>query len=62
MPDKLHRIDLSEARREIEAAGFNFAGESNLLKDAADLHTANVFDPSIRRKTDQFAFRFVKPR
>lgn len=61
-PQKLHRIDPAQVRREVEAAGFRFAGESDLLKAGADPHTANVFDPSIRGKTDQFAFKFVKPR
>lgn len=61
-PDKLHRIDPAQVRKEVEAAGFKFAGESDLLKSSADPHTANVFDPAIRGKTDQFAFKFVKPR
>ena len=61
-PNKLHRIDPAQARKEIEAAGFKFAGESDLLKLPTDPHTANVFDPSIRGKTDQFVFKFVKPR
>jgi predicted methyltransferase len=60
-PNKLHRIDPAQVRREVEAAGFQFVGESDLLKAPADPHTANVFDPSIRGKTDQFAFKFRKP-
>jgi predicted methyltransferase len=62
VPDELHRIDPAQARREIEAAGFRFAGSSDLLKAAADPHTDNVFKPSIRGKTDQFAMKFVKPK
>jgi predicted methyltransferase len=61
VPDKLHRIDPAQARKEIEAAGFKFVGESDLLRASADPHTANVFDPSIRGKTDQFAMKFRKP-
>jgi predicted methyltransferase len=61
-PDKLHRIDPAQVRKEVEAAGFKFAGETDLLKSSADPHTANVFDPAIRGKTDQFAYKFVKPR
>ena len=34
----------------------------DLLRNTADPHTAGVFDPSIRGKTDQFVFKFVKPR
>ncbi|TGX50128.1 methyltransferase [Sphingomonas gei] len=61
-PDKLHRIDPAAARAEIQAAGFKFDGSLPLLANAADPHTAIVFDPSIRGKTDQFVFRFRKPR
>nr|MBA3811502.1 class I SAM-dependent methyltransferase [Caulobacteraceae bacterium] len=59
--DKLHRIDPAAARSEIEAAGFTFAGQSDAVRNPADPHTAVVFDPSIRGKTDQFAFKFRKP-
>src|SRR6185312_15919659 len=58
----LHRIDPAIVRKEVEAAGFRFVASNDLLKDPADPHTANVFDPSIRGKTDQFALKFVKPR
>jgi predicted methyltransferase len=60
-PDTLHRIDPAAARAELESVGFKFDGESPLLLNAADPHTANVFDPSIRGKTDQFVYRFRKP-
>lgn len=60
-PDKLHRIDPAQVRKEVEAAGFRFVGESALLRNKDDPHTANVFDPSIRGRTDQFAFKFRKP-
>jgi len=59
--DKLHRIDPAVARAEMEAAGFKFDGESAVLHNPADTHTANVFDPSIRGRTDQFVYRFKKP-
>lgn len=62
VPNKLHRIDPAAARAEIEKAGFKFEGESTLLRNPADPHTALVFDPSIRGKTDQFIYRFRKPR
>lgn len=61
-PDKLHRIDPAAARAEIESAGFKFDGSLSILANPADPHTAVVFDPSIRGKTDQFVFRFRKPR
>ena len=59
--DKLHRIDPALARKELEAAGFLFDGESDILRNPADDHTKLVFDPSIRGKTDQFLYRFKKP-
>ena len=59
--DTLHRIDPAAARSEVESAGFVFDGQSDALRNPADPHTANVFDPSIRGKTDQFAYKFRKP-
>lgn len=61
VPDKLHRIDPAAARAEIESAGFKFEASLPILANPADPHTALVFDPSIRGKTDQFVFRFRKP-
>jgi len=59
--DALHRIDPAVVKAEMTAAGFVFDGESDVLANPADPHTALIFDPSIRGKTDQFAFRFKKP-
>ena len=59
--DKLHRIDPAIVKAEMGAAGFVFDGETNVLANPSDPHTKIVFDPSIRGKTDQFAFRFKKP-
>ena len=60
--DTLHRIDIAAVKSEVEAAGFKLAAESSMLAVSADPHTANVFDPVIRGKTDQFVLKFVKPR
>jgi predicted methyltransferase len=60
--DTLHRIEASTVRREVEAAGFKFEGESQLLANAADPRTAKVFDASIRGHTDQFILKFRKPK
>jgi predicted methyltransferase len=60
--DTLHRIEPATVRREVEAAGFRFEGESTVLANPADPHTASVFDKSIRGRTDQFIFRFRKPK
>jgi predicted methyltransferase len=60
--DTLHRIDPAVVKKQVMAAGFKFDGESKLLRNPADPHTILVFDKSIRGKTDQFAYRFRKPR
>ncbi|RAK52410.1 methyltransferase [Phenylobacterium deserti] len=60
--DALHRIDPAAVRREVEAAGFKFEGESTVLRNAGDDHSKNVFDPAVRGKTDQFVYKFRKPR
>jgi predicted methyltransferase len=59
--DTLHRIDPMRMRREIEAAGFIFEAQSNVLRNSNDNHTLAVFDPAIRGKTDQVVFRFRRP-
>jgi predicted methyltransferase len=61
-PDKVHRIDPALVRREVEAAGFKFEAESKLLANPADPHTALVFDKTIRGHTDQFIYKFRKPK
>jgi predicted methyltransferase len=57
----LHRIDPAAVKKEVLAVGFTFEGENNTLRNPADPHTKNVFDPSIRGKTDQFIYKFRKP-
>jgi predicted methyltransferase len=37
-------------------------GESKVLHDPADDHTKKIFDSAIRGKTDQFIFKFRKPK
>ncbi|MBY0565509.1 MAG: hypothetical protein K2P58_15175 [Hyphomonadaceae bacterium] len=56
-----HRIDQALVRAEVEAAGFVFDGESDVLRNPEDARTTNVFDPAIRGRTDQFMMRFRKP-
>ncbi len=58
----LHRIDPAVVKKEVEAAGFKFEGESKALASAADDHTKAVFDPSLRGHTDQFIYKFRKPK
>ena len=57
----LHRVDPALVRRQVEAAGFRFDGETRVLANPADDHTKKVFDPAVRGHTDQFVFRFRKP-
>lgn len=59
--DTLHRIDPAIVKKQVEAAGFVFDGESNALRNPSDPHTIKVFDKSIRGHTDQFIYRFRKP-
>lgn len=60
--DTTHRIDPATVKAEVMAAGFVFDGESPILANSADDHTKNVFDPTLRGKTDQFLYRFRKPK
>jgi predicted methyltransferase len=57
----LHRIDEAQVRREVEAAGFVFDGDSAVLRNPADIRELRVFEGDIRGHTDQFALRFRKP-
>jgi predicted methyltransferase len=57
----LHRIDQATVRREVEAAGFVFDGESDVLRNPSDTRLISVFDPAIRGHTDQFVMRFRRP-
>jgi predicted methyltransferase len=60
--ETLHRIDPARVKADVLAAGFKLDGESSILANKADDHTKNVFDPSVRGHTDQFLFRFKKPK
>jgi predicted methyltransferase len=59
--DTTHRIDAAAVKKDMAAAGFVFAGESDLLRNPADARDKLVFDPSIRGHTDQFVYLFRKP-
>jgi len=60
--ETLHRIDPARVRADVLGAGFTFDAESSILANQNDDHTRMVFDPSVRGKTDQFLYRFRKPR
>ncbi|TGX50231.1 methyltransferase [Sphingomonas gei] len=57
----LHRIEPVSVREEVEAAGFVLEAESTALANKNDPHSIKIFDPSIKGRTDRFAYRFVKP-
>ena len=60
--ETLHRIDPQRVKADILAAGFKLDAQSSLLANKADDHTKIVFDDSVRGHTDQFLFRFKKPK
>ena len=59
--DDLHRIDPAVVKAEVMAAGFEFAGQSEVLANPADDHSTPAFAPAFRGKTDRFVFKFRKP-
>jgi predicted methyltransferase len=59
---QLHRMPKHVLLEDAKAAGFIVEAESNLLAHPADDHTKNVFDPTLRGKTDQFVVRLRKPK
>lgn len=59
--ETLHRIEQSRVRSELEAAGFVFEAESQVLRNPNDDHALRVFEGDIRGRTDQFLLRFRKP-
>jgi predicted methyltransferase len=59
--EKLHRIDPTIIKKEVQAAGFELVEESKLLAYPTDDHTQMVFAPALRGLTDQSVFKFRKP-
>jgi predicted methyltransferase len=60
--EKYHRIDPNVAKADFKRAGFVLIGSSDILRNPADKHDAEVHDASIKGKTDRFIFKFRKPR
>ena len=58
---RAHRIDPAEIVVMMENAGFELEEESDMFRNPADDHQANVFDPAIRGRTDRMVYRFRKP-
>jgi predicted methyltransferase len=57
----VHRIDPALVLQLTETAGFKMTGESDVLRHPNDNYEASVFDPTVRRMTDRFLFKFTKP-
>lgn len=60
--DKLHRIDPEVVKADFLRAGFVLEGSSDLLRNPDDDLSRNVFDETIRGRTDRFLFKFRKPQ
>jgi predicted methyltransferase len=58
----LHRIDPAVVKQEVTAAGFKYEGESTVLKNPADDHTKGIRDGFTQGQTDQFVYKFRKPK
>jgi predicted methyltransferase len=58
----LHRIDAEAVKKEVLAAGFQFVGESDVVRNPADDHKLAVFDKTLHDKTDRFLLKFRKPK
>jgi predicted methyltransferase len=58
----IHRIDPAVVLASAKAAGLKLDGQSSLLANAADDRSKMVFEPSVRRHTDQFLLRFIKAK
>jgi len=58
----LHRIDPAVVKQEVTAAGFKFEGESAVLKNPSDDHTKGIRDGFSQGQTDQFIYKFRKPK
>ena len=59
--ERLHRIDPAIVRAQVEAAGFEYLGSSEILGNPADDRRRPVFDAAVRGRTDQFVMKFRRP-
>lgn len=57
-----HRIDPARVQARAEAAGFKLIDTSDILANADDDYDIMVFDPKVRRKTDRFLHKYIKPK
>ncbi|QTD57027.1 class I SAM-dependent methyltransferase [Parasphingorhabdus cellanae] len=59
--EKTHRIDPVTVKTDFEKAGFVLESESDMFANPEDDLDKNVFDPSVRGKTNRFMIKFRKP-
>lgn len=59
--DDLHRIAPERVKADMIAAGFVLEAESDVLHRSEDDHSKNVFDATVRGKTDRFVLKFRRP-
>lgn len=57
----LHRIDPGIIISDLVSAGFEFVGESDLLRNPEDDRNKPMSEPSVRGKTDRVVMKFRKP-
>lgn len=57
----LHRIDPAVVIEELEAAGFELVGKSDVLRNMDDDYSLSMSAPEVRGKTDRFVMKFRKP-
>jgi predicted methyltransferase len=58
----LHRSDPEAVKAEVLAAGFEFAGSSDVIASATDDHKTAVFEQGLHDKTDRYVLKFRKPK
>jgi predicted methyltransferase len=58
----LHRSDPDAVKTEVLAAGFEFAGSSDVIASATDDHKTAVFESGLHDKTDRYVLKFRKPK
>lgn len=59
--ESLHRIPRSDVVKAVEAAGFELFAEGEMLRNASDDHSKNVFADGMRGQTDRFVLLLKKP-
>ncbi len=56
-----HRIDPAIVKALAADAGFDLVDQSDILRNPDDNYDLSVFHPDVRRRTDRFLFKFIKP-